>query len=495
MIGHIDKNLDQKLEKYFWDLTKEIPSVVIITSKDRQLTLNSFFHKFMRSENSKSKRNNAILHEIVVNARHVFRNTQKDSRLQFKYSKLFNWESFSGFYNKANASTIKTDMEINTIFGEIEKESHGRGEKIDDPINTNDELLLAFSKFNGKMGIIKNKLAALVEQNIVDEYLIFGNFNDELGYYATNIKHGEYESEEEIILFQYWLANMSEIYNFNLYNFVDHLGKLKHDSFTNVTAVINNQLDNPLAQISLEIRKGKLFKAPHMNRSFIGRSLNDIKTDIQLQTTSDVLNRVNPQTYFLYALTANSMYISVPANATNASMLSALYMSVQQLLSLTNCQFDELMKAIKAYIEIHYHENSLSTIDLHHPLIANNEKLLNSEKVRSRRLFSAGKNLTHASVKDMENILNRNTDIEEFVITTALGMHRPTNVYYSHTIENYGKKQLAATITNISYLISGIFGNSTNNIWHMIYDVLGDINSNKIDKVVRVLSHVNESEK
>ena len=156
---------------------------------------------------------------------------------------------------------------------------------------------------------------------------------------------------------------------------------------------------------SLRDRHGLLFKFPKLGKKFFTHSLDDVTNDFQFQRLADNLKMVNPRSYFMSIETNTAYYLSLPADASNISLVALLYLVYGKFLKSRGINFDKghdsLSKSL--YIDMPaFNKNVDIDVKEQHPLLKEDRpNLLMNMGRRTRRFTQAGRNLADYQTSDI----------------------------------------------------------------------------------------------
>ena len=462
------QNLEDQIYDEFNILTKTIKSVVILTSQGDKHYINTFFHS------TSNQITDIVLHETLANAIHakiswVNTNTIEDDVIWPKD------DSDSDF-------TALNDSKLIDIFRKMKSKST-QFQPLHKNITSNTELLAEYHRFYGQMSLIGQKLKAMQSEGKINCFVLIGNFNDLKGYYQAGCQREKEKIELENMV-QEWLIKLSQTEGFSISLLNALIKQWDCDDTVLVSDMLNQQLSKPEDEASLRLRRGILYKFPKLGNRFTLQQGSELNNDVDFQRFADDLKMINPRSYFMAIETHSALYLSLPADISNASLISLLYFAYERYLMSHGLTLDYGSVALAKSLEISLKSKIAEGNIKNHPLTRKNrENLLYKYGRRTRKFTQAGCNLASYQASDIAQALNQSKDVENFIITYSM-KNRNERVIYSDSIRNdYDSDDMADVINQISYMIGGVMGKGSDQIWHSFDTIFTAIQTKDIKQV------------
>lgn len=177
---------------------------------------------------------------------------------------------------------------------------------------------------------------------------------------------------------------------------------------------INQQLSKQDSEASLCLRKGLLYKTPKIGNTFTAHELAEVNEDIEFQRIADDLKLINPRSYFMFIETKSAYYLSLPADISNASLITLLYLTYTRFLKSRDVNGTD--GAIDLTQATENTKLALNSVEASPLTKADRKNLLSKYGRRTRRYTQAGRNLASYKTIDIAKELNCNSDVFNFII-------------------------------------------------------------------------------
>lgn len=466
------KDLEEKIRDNFSELSSGINSVVILTSHDNQRFINDFY-------TPNQNRKDLFLHEMVADIIHAKiglnnTNSVKDTFSWDKYENNANWQP--------NDHNKKQNRKIVDYFEQMRSKHQQFLPSTDsDYIEDENKLLIKYNMFYTKMQIIKGRLKHFEKEKLIDSYVLIGNFNDQLGYYADS------DDSDCPNMIQGWANNLSQTQGFSLQLLAHMVDGWNCDELVLLSDKINQQLSKQDSEASLCLRKGLLYKTPKIGNTFTAHELAEVNEDIEFQRIADDLKLINPRSYFMFIETKSAYYLSLPADISNASLITLLYLTYTRFLKSRDVNGTD--GAIDLTQATENTKLALNSVEASPLTKADRKNLLSNYGRRTRRYTQAGRNLASYKTIDIAKELNCNSDVFNFIIVYSM-RNRDEHVRYSDTIRKlYDDKDMAGVIIQICYMIGSIMGSQYDKIWHNFDNIYTAIQAKNLDQIREFLEH------
>lgn len=484
----MNDNFEEEIRNRFESLTKGIRSVIILTNKRNNYYSNHFFDRSMTDENA----NEVMLHETVADALHAIKSLDSYNI----YSKHVQWDRFKDEDNWTNGDGSQ-NAKVASYIAEITSDE--KPHLLSDSnnkyyLNSNDELLVAYNIFYGRVEAIALKLDEMIKNKEIDGYVLIGNFNDTIGsYYATiNEDSRDVDEAKATRMVGEWLNSVSKSSRFSLSMLAQAIDKdLMSDKAVLVSDYLCQQVNKEEALNSLRNRHGLLFKFPKLGKKFFTHSLDDVTNDFQFQRLADNLKMVNPRSYFMSIETNTAYYLSLPADASNKSLVALLYLVYGKFLKSRGINFDEghdsLSKSL--YIDMPaFNKNVDIDVKEQHPLLKEDRpNLLMNMGRRTRRFTQAGRNLAVYQTSDIAKELNDNSSVYNFIIAYSMRNQKEEVLLSDNIKKNFDAGDMGDLINQISFTIGGVMGSDHDDIWHDFEYIFYSITHQNMKEVMQLL--------
>lgn len=466
-------NIEDQLKEELGGLTRGIRSVVILTKTENRYTINTFIQ-----DQSKA------IHELLANTLQAVKGIYRNPF----YIENIDWSSDYVDSDSWNDGDKKTNEYISTELQRIAGFNGTHMVDEDGSIFTEDVLLREYNIYYGKLQAIEGRLKELKEKHRLRNYVLISNFNDHLGYFKTDTDNDRTVQS----MIEGWLYKESQLYKFSLGVLAGRVDSLKNDPLILVEDELNYAVNHRLDEAGLRLRHGFLFKVPQLGRKFYEPTMKDVNNDVELQRVADQLKMVNPRTYFGFFKTKSAMYITIPIDVSDKALITAMYFTYGKLLNSLNESWETGINCIINDLNLNMRQFDYDPKLNRFPLVnINREEVLSRFGRRTRRFTQAGRNLASYTVSDISAQLNKNPEIEDFIIAYSM-RNRDQKLCVSDSVKNLRVEILASLINEVCYMFGGLFGAEEDNIWHAFDEVLQAINSKDFETINKRLNLKNK---